>query len=187
MKLTIAMGLQSLALVTGAILAGQVNAQQLCDGTIPSSAPSHRFVVNSDGTVFDARTSLTWMRCAIGSELDDNDTPTVFSDDRCVTADTELFRWEDAFSHASDLNATGGFAGRSDWRLPNIKELMSLVERQCVSPAINASVFPDSVTETQFWSSTPDVIVSAYIIDFRDGTQDKGRRLTATHRLRLVR
>ena len=127
------------------------------------------------------------MRCAVGSELDDNDTPNVTTDDRCVVSDTQLFGWADAFSYASDLNAAGGFAGYVDWRLPNVKELLSLVERQCLSPAINAAVFPDTVVETPFWSSTPDNIVSVYLVDFRDGAHDKGRRLTGDYLLRLIR
>ncbi len=179
--------LKLLVLLTGFILAGTAGAQQLCDGTIPTSAPSHRFVVNDDGTVFDNRTSVTWMRCAVGSELDDNDTPTVISDDQCVASDTELFSWEDALNYASDLNAAGGFAGNTDWRLPNIKELMLLVERQCVSPAVNAAVFPDTAIETPFWSSTPDTLFSTYLINFNDGTQNTGRRLTGDYLLRLVR
>ena len=187
MTVTTGFSLQPLVLLTGLFMTGVVSAQQLCDTSVPSSAPTHRYVVNDDGTVLDTRTSLVWMRCAVGTELDDNDTPTVITDDRCVVSDTQSFSWEDALIYASDLNAAGGFAGNSDWRLPNIKELMSLTERQCSSPAINAAVFPDTPVDSPFWSSTPDVLSSAYIVDHRDGTHDIGRRLTASHRLRLVR
>lgn len=179
--------LQPLALLTGCLLSGAASAQQLCDNTIPSSAPTHRYVVNDDGTVLDTRTSLTWMRCAVGSELNDNDTPDVITDDRCVVSDSQSFSWEDALGFASDLNAAGGFAGMVDWRLPNIKELMLLSERQCVSPAVNATVFPDTDVDTPFWSSTPDILSSSYIVDHRDGSHDIGRRLTGSYRLRLVR
>src|SRR5690606_30045051 len=43
--------------------------------------------------------------------------------------------------------------GHDDWRLPNIKELSSLLEPRCAAPAIDAAVFPQSSFEG-YWSST---------------------------------
>ena len=42
----------------------------------------------------------------------------------------------------------------SDWRLPLLRELATLAERQCKNPRINLVVFPDTPAAT-FWSATP--------------------------------
>jgi hypothetical protein len=46
------------------------------------------------------------------------------------------------------------------WRLPNIKELRSIIEERCADPALNKSVFtPDipnlSISPVEFWSASP--------------------------------
>jgi hypothetical protein len=60
------------------------------------------FVDNADGTITDTATGLTWMQ-----------------DDSGVGYD-----WEDALEYAEGLS----YAGHSDWRLPNAKELQSIVD-----------------------------------------------------------
>ena len=50
------------------------------------------------------------------------------------------------------MNAKGGFAGHTDWRVPNQDELLSLVmESNC--PSICQEAFPDT-PESWFWTST---------------------------------
>lgn len=47
------------------------------------------------------------------------------------------FSWEDAIKKAMSSN----YAGHTDWRVPNSKELLSLVEWRCNYPAINLQYF----------------------------------------------
>ena len=58
--------------------------------------------------------------------------------------------WEAAVDWAEGLT----FAGYSDWRLPNIRQLHSLVDFGAVSGAINAAYFPNTVFSNYYWSGT---------------------------------
>lgn len=115
---------------------------QLCHTYWPKpSTPINRFVNNEDGTVSDRVTGLIWKRCSEG-----------LSGLACEIGSPATFTWQEALQAA----ASSSFAGKNDWRLPNIKELGSIVERQCTMPAINEIVFPATPTMS-FWSSSPFV------------------------------
>lgn len=99
------------------------------------------FVDNNDGTISDKATGLMWQKADDGTSRD----------------------WENALSYAENLS----LAGFSDWRLPNAKELQSIVDyTRCPSvtnsPAINAMFSTTSITDPDgvggqypyFWSST---------------------------------
>ena len=60
--------------------------------------------------------------------------------------------WSGAVSWARDLE----FAGYEDWRLPNLRELLSLVNYGQVIPAIDSLYFPNTRAggEDLYWSST---------------------------------
>lgn len=120
--------------------------------SVPETTPTAEFTGNGDGTVTHGKTGLRWMRCSLGQTWDGSN---------CIgTAAT--FTWQQALQAAADVNSglsdvdgdgVNGFAGYTDWRLPNRKELESIVERRCWSPAINAAAFPSSVSGT-YWTST---------------------------------
>ena len=105
------------------------------------------FTANGDGTVTDHATGLMWQQADSGSGMD----------------------WEDALAYA----AGSTLAGHDDWRLPNIKELQSLVDYSRSpsagdtadqGPAIDTDFFeitelPSGTTDYDsdygyFWSST---------------------------------
>ncbi len=163
-------------------------ALAVCDERLRAATPTARFRVDPGGTATDLRTGLVWQRCPLGTTLDDGGTPGLLDDDRC-RADTapRTFTWSGALVAAQQLNAGGGFAGFTDWRLPNRKELLSIVETRCTSPAINSQVFPDTPT-VSFLSATPDVSSQTLVrlINFGTGGDDVTGK-TVLHPVRLVR
>lgn len=144
-------------------------AAEICNAAINSVTPMSRFTFHGDGTVTDSRTDLRWQRCSVGYALDDNGTAADPADDRCVEAATTTFDWQGALQAAADLNGAGGFAGFTDWRVPSVKELASIVEYKCADPAVNTVVFPDTPPAV-FWSSTVyNYLDNAAVLDFQSG------------------
>jgi hypothetical protein len=87
-----------------------------------SAAPSlqaARFADGGDGTAVDQWTGLEWQRSASSSS----------------------YTWEEALEAVNALNAGEGYAGHRDWRLPNIRELFSLVDVSKMRPCIDDAVF----------------------------------------------
>jgi hypothetical protein len=81
-----------------------------------------------------------------------NNTANDGSDDSCSgTATTH--NWKGALD-AARTASNSTYLGQSGWRLPNVKELGSLLENACTSPAINTSIFP-STPSGIFWTSSP--------------------------------
>ncbi|MBK5103734.1 MAG: DUF1566 domain-containing protein, partial [Burkholderiales bacterium] len=116
-----------------------------------------------DGTVTDPATGLTWMRCSIGQTWDGS----------ACSGSAINYTWDDAIVQTGTT-----FAGQSDWRLPNMRELQTILDRTKFNPAIDTAAFPDS-PGSAFWSSTPDVDISttAWYVNFGTGdvhTTDKG-------------
>lgn len=145
-----------------ALLMNQVSAQ-VCNEQIQPSSPTERFVELEDGRVLDVVTMLSWDLCLLGQD---------FVDGVCTGSPYAYGDWGDA------LVAADGSGGR----LPNIKELSTLVERSCVEPAINQDVFADTPLYL-FWTSTPDESGVGRVIDFTDGTEI----VRAVNRPRVVR
>ncbi len=110
---------------------------------------------NGDGTVSDAKTGLVWKKCSEGQSWN---AASNSCDSSAVT-----YNWQGALQQAQDVNAglAGENLGKTDWRVPNIKELASLVEQKCWNPAINVFVFP-STPSSSYWSSSPDANNSSY-------------------------
>jgi len=116
----------------------------------------NRFVDNGDGTISDLATGLMWTK-------DDSQ---------------EGLNWEDALTYAEDLTA----AGHDDWRLPNAKELQSLLdytrapdatEPSAVGPAIDPIFNISNISTEQdpeypfYWTGTthldgPEPTYAAY-------------------------
>ena len=111
--------------------------------------PNPRFVDNNDGTVTDVLTGLIWLK-----------------DANCFGNRT----WTNALIEANTL-ATGscGLTDSSeagDWRLPNVRELESLIDFGHHSPALSDSTGTSqwtegdpftNVTQTFYWTSSTNL------------------------------
>lgn len=154
--------------------AGGAFAASICNyDNIAATAPASRFTDNGDGTVTDQATRLQWKRCSEGQ---------TWSGGTC-TGRLISYRWQQALQHAD----TAIDAGKSDWRLPNIKELTSIVEEACIRPAIDLSVFP-AAPDDGYWSSSPAAAIpdKAWRTNFYYGDiQPYGKGYDS--RVRLVR
>ena len=90
---------------------------------------------NSDGTVTDLNTGLMWMQASADT---DNDGEIDSRDEQ---------EWQPSIDYCDSLE----FAGYTDWRLPDRKELMSIVDYGETYPAINP-VF--DCRSSFYWSSS---------------------------------
>jgi len=102
------------------------------------------FTDNGNGTVSDSNTGLIWQK------EDDNTTRT----------------WESAITYCEGLS----LGTYSDWRLPNIKELRSIVDTTTYIPAINSTYFPNT-NSSDYWPSTTNARYSTnvWVVHFVGG------------------
>ena len=165
------------ACLSAALFAAALSAQT-CRDSITASTPTSRFSI-SDNTIIDNTTNLEWQRCRLGTTWDDsaNGCP----DDG--VSDNDTYTWKQALEAA----ASNEFNGASDWRLPNIKELNSIVEEACYNPAINLELFPDTPSDS-FWSSSPyaNYSLNTWIVSFFFGIGYYVDRSNSSY-VRLVR
>ena len=97
-------------------------------------SPAHAaFVDNGNGTVSDTSTGLMWQQ----------DTA------RDTEGNYDPMTWEEALAYCESRT----IGGHTDWRLPTIKELRSLVDYTQYDPAIDKVRFPNTVS-SYYWSST---------------------------------
>ena len=139
-----------------------------------SSAQAAPYIDNGNGTQTDAATGLTWMRCSIGQ---------TWTGAACGgTANT--YTWD----QAKALTGTVSFAGQSDWRLPNIRELQSIVDYTAASPQINTSVFPQTPA-AYFWSSSiyAGNAAQTWHVRFNTGETVNDNYASAAYHVRLTR
>ncbi len=126
--------------------------------------PSDRYRINDDGTVHDNFTGLLWQRCPVNYTLSTGVAGDI-SDDRCIADNpgSETLDWTQALQSAADSN----LANHNDWRLPNAKQLESLIS-PCEPAAIDYIAFPDTPAE-RHWSSTPTRSGQAWSVNFANG------------------
>lgn len=137
---------------------------QLCDETQTPSTPTDRFAKNN-GVVIDSKTGLMWKQCTEGTRYN-------VKTEQC-DGDENVYTWQGLLQYTQQLNQgeIGNSRSYNDWRIPNIKELESIVEYRCISPSINLDVF-NNTEGVSFWSAS-SVFFSPYkawTVHFHSGT-----------------
>ncbi len=125
------------------------------DGELQKGAPLS-YTDNGDGTITDSDTGLVWEKMSADGTI--HDVGNTYSLDQAVSV------------HVAGLNGAA-FAGHTDWRVPNVRELASLPDLENFNPSVaaafNASCSPGcSVTMCSctthpggfYWSATIDAL-----------------------------
>ncbi|HDZ9234073.1 TPA: DUF1566 domain-containing protein [Vibrio cholerae] len=181
---------------------------QYANNTAPKSASSTpakavvidgRYRDNGNGTITDSKTNLTWMRCSLGQQ---------WTGTTCAGVAMEM-NWNDALKTAMSYS----YAGHSDWRVPTVDELDTLVycskgrkpsvrsngdevpatNGECLGdnyqrPTINIRAFPNTPGD-YYWSSSPYALNSsnAWHVGFYFGDVFRLPKSNYLFNVRLVR
>lgn len=109
--------------------------------------PTTRFTDNFNGTITDNLTGLIWTTDA---KLMNSPTYSYLDTDGTVDGRTD---WQSALDFAAQLRAET-YAGQTDWRIPNIIELKSLMNYGATSTAAWLTSNGFANVGTYYWSST---------------------------------
>lgn len=121
---------------------------------------------SSDGSIVDRATGLAWQHCLLGQ-----------SGDNCELGTPQTFTWAEALTNPMVAIPKAGETDKKGWRLPNVRELASLVELGNSNLAINPSLLPNG-SANQIWSSSPYQFYShyAWFLNSSDGIFNYGDR-----------
>lgn len=128
--------------------------------------PQPAYKDNENGTVTDLNTNLMW------EQVDDG----------------IVRNWQEALDYCESLVLLS--VGYSDWRLPNRRELMSIVNYNYIrfTPTIDTEYFPNC-RSFDYWSSStycynPN---NAWIVNFYTGIVDEDDKISRYNNVRCVR
>lgn len=117
------------------------------DGTYVPTATQPSFTDNGNGTITDNRTGLMWAKDGYGAGAN--------------------YGYGMAWANAITFASTCTLGGYTDWRLPNVKELISIVKYSGTAPFIDATYFPNTYSG-YYWTSTtnPADTSTAFVVGF---------------------
>ena len=143
-------------------------------GSLPCFPLSDRYrhtdrFVPENGTVYDRLTGLEW------ALMDGQPSGPV--------------NWTTALDHIRKMNAAR-FQGHTDWHLPNIRQLESIIDLQRHTPALSEAFYFDRISEIHgCWSSTTSVYEPRYawVVYLQDGAVGVGFKKQAEFHACAVR
>lgn len=160
-----------IALCVGAgwyFFSGRIESKLLEPLVAVVKEPMPEYIDNSDGTITDPKSRLMWKRCLEG-----------LSGTNCEEGKVEKYTWDEAVKRFKHVE----YAGHSDWRMPTIDELKTLLycsqgkdkNGDCNDgserPTINKQAFPNAEAGYFVWSGSPNADGSdfAWYVYFNDG------------------
>ena len=102
------------------------------DGDLQAGV-ARSYTDNGDGTITDNATGLMWEKKSSDSSIHDRYSSYTWG----MNSGPYTMNGSMITSFLATLNAGGGFAGYTDWRIPNRFELMSILDLQNSSPAVD--------------------------------------------------
>lgn len=180
-------GSNTLLACNDALATGLNNAQDGMKGRDANAATNS----NADGKLGFSFTAVS------GGCVLDNVTGLMWEVKTTMTNTYTNYRPSDGVLYGTATDASGfvtavnavTLCGFSDWRLPTVDELQSIVDYSVAAPGptVDATWFPNTRSEN-FWSASSYVSDStkAWFVFFRDGYVDKASRASARD-VRLVR
>ena len=140
-----------------------------CNSSIIRTAPDSRYeLLNSNTEVKDKKTGLIWQRCSLGQTWDGTG---------CISDALTPYWINNPFPlQINNILQTVKNMGNG-WRVPNIKELDSLIEQACYSPSINEVIFPNTPSGG-YWSSSAYAADGQYVwvVEFTYGSNGIGAK-----------
>jgi len=130
-------------------------------GIRPESPLAEWFISNGDGTITDNQSQLMWQKADSGANVN----------------------WTNAKSYCANFAQ----AGKTDWRLPTVAELQTLLDYAKSKPAV-AAAFASSTSSADYWTANAVVGVAgnAWQVGMAAGAAYFDV-VTATYRARCVR
>ena len=141
------------------------------------------FIANANGTVSDSETGLVWDACTWGR-----------SGANCSSGTAGTYT-----TFAQGLNVAvaanmASYKGFKDWRLPNRKELQSIVKIDAANPSIDSTFFPNTPLDGVWYMSSTayyePTVTSVWVINFYSGHAERSSSAhigNGSYRVRLVR
>lgn len=77
--------------------------------------------------------------------------------------------WENAITSCTATLNGLAYAGYPDWRLPNARELISIVDYGTYGPSIDATAFPGTRNNNYWTSTTKTSTTYAWVVSFGSG------------------
>lgn len=118
-----------------------------------------KFKDNGNGTVTDRTTKFMWQQGEGGKK-----------------------NWDSAVAYCKSLS----LAGHNDWRLPNIEELQSIIDKNAPGPKIDKTYFPNAIS-SNYWSSSTFEGNNAVGMYFGAGGGAGGYAMADTGNIRCIR